>query len=157
MKTRRPPSITILLPCLLFIYSTMKAQVSDSIYVHLYTDSLKKGSFNYISIDGKLPDGRFTPLDSSELEFTSTAGTFYGNSLHVPVNCEEEKIDITVRLKRNRDVSRIITLYIKKASDTGPIPTEEEFYRNSRKKRRAAKKSGKLLCIFQKLRQTDIG
>lgn len=157
MKTLRPPSIILLLPSLLFIFSTLKAQVTDSIHVHLYTDSLKKGSFNYISIDGKLPDGRFTPLDSSELEFSSTAGTFYGNSLYVPVNCEEERIDITVRLKRNRAVSRIITLYIKKATDGGHIPTEEEFYRNSRKKRRAAKKSGKPLCIFQELRQPDIG
>jgi hypothetical protein len=157
MKTLRQSSIIKLLPCLLLICSSLKGQISDSIYVHLYTDSLKKGSFNYISIDGKLPDGRFTPLDSSELEFSSSAGTFHGNSLYIPIDCNEEKVDIAVRLKRNTAVIRTITLYIKRASDNSPIPTEEEFYRNSRKKKRAARKSGRLLCVFQELRQPDIG
>ena len=37
------------------------AQKVDSIFFHLYTDSLKKGQYNYINIDGKLSDGRWMP------------------------------------------------------------------------------------------------
>ena len=35
------------------------AQKIDSIYFHLYTDSLKKGTHNYINIDGKTSDGKW--------------------------------------------------------------------------------------------------
>ena len=52
------------------------AQKVDSIYFHLYTDSLKKGFYNYINVDGKLSDGSWTPLDSTEILFTSDAGFF---------------------------------------------------------------------------------
>jgi len=52
------------------------AQKVDSIYFHLYTDSLKKGFFNYINVDGKLTNGEWTPLDSSEVLFLSDAGFF---------------------------------------------------------------------------------
>ncbi|MEO6705385.1 MAG: hypothetical protein ABIN04_06000 [Ginsengibacter sp.] len=56
-----------------------KGQNIDSIYVHLYTDSLKKGTFNYINIDGKLSDGSYIPLDTSNIFFSSSDGKFYGN------------------------------------------------------------------------------
>ncbi|MBL0056604.1 MAG: hypothetical protein IPP31_10530 [Chitinophagaceae bacterium] len=38
-----------------------RGQKVENIYVNLYTDSLKKGTFNYINIDGKLSNGRFIP------------------------------------------------------------------------------------------------
>lgn len=133
------------------------AQYEDSLFVHLYTDSLKKGRFNYINIDGKLPDGRFIPLDSGQLEFRSSAGSFYGNSLYLPVEFTGEKVDITITLRRNKNVFRHLTLYIKKADESTPVPTEEEFYRNSRKKKRSQKKSGRFFCILQELGQSGIG
>ena len=43
-------------------------QKVDSIYFHLYTDSLKKGFFNYINVDGKMSDGNWQPLDSTHPE-----------------------------------------------------------------------------------------
>ena len=37
---------------LLITASSVNAQKVDSIYFHLYTDSLKKGTYNYINVDG---------------------------------------------------------------------------------------------------------
>jgi len=45
--------------CLFLLCSLFaKAQKVENIYVNLYTDSLKKGTFNYINIDGKLSNGK---------------------------------------------------------------------------------------------------
>jgi hypothetical protein len=147
--------LLILLPVTMFL-PPLHAQITDSLLVNLYTDSLKRGSFNYINIDGRSVDGKYLPLDTAYLEFSSPAGTFYGNSLYLPPDIREEEIEITVVLKQNRSVSKKIMLPIKRSEASGPLPTEEEFYRNSRKKKRAVKKSGKLLCIFQELGQPNI-
>src|SRR5204862_5720867 len=61
----------------------VNAQKIEKIYVNLYTDSLKKGTYNYINVDGLLPDGSYTPLDSSEMTFWASDGKFYGNTLLV--------------------------------------------------------------------------
>ena len=42
-----------------------KAQQIESIEFHLYTDSLKKGVYNYINIDGKMSDGSWRPLNTT--------------------------------------------------------------------------------------------
>ena len=49
--------IFILLSAVLFS-NFLKAQKVDSIYFHLYTDSLKKGVYNYINVDARLQNGR---------------------------------------------------------------------------------------------------
>ena len=68
----------------------------ESIYVNLYTDSLKKGTFNYINIDGKLSNGKYLPLDSTHLIFWASAGKFSGNSLWIDRNFTPQKVDIKV-------------------------------------------------------------
>ena len=45
-----------------FSLSGLYAQKVQEIYLHLYTDSLKKGTYNYINIDGKMTDGSWMPL-----------------------------------------------------------------------------------------------
>ena len=47
------------------IFSAAGAQKVDSIYFHLYTDSLKKGQHNYINVDGKLSNGSWMPVNWS--------------------------------------------------------------------------------------------
>ena len=37
----------------------ISAQNLDSIFFNLYTDSLKKGTYNYINVDGQFTDGAF--------------------------------------------------------------------------------------------------
>ena len=93
------------------------AQNVDSIYVHLYTDSLKKGTYNYINIDGKLANGKFLPLDTTELIFTSSDGKFFGNNLWIDGNFNKDKVRIKTVLKSNPLVSEEFTMYVKKKPD----------------------------------------
>lgn len=106
--------------------SVMKAQKIDSIYVHLYTDSLKKGTYNYINIDGKLSNGRYLPLDTSQLTFTSSDGKFYGNSLFLPVDFSKPKVHIKAVLKSDPEIYKEFEIYIKQTPDP-QLKTLEEI------------------------------
>ncbi len=101
---------------LLFFTATsffVKAQKIDSIYVNLYTDSLKRGTYNYINVDGLLSNGKYLPLDSSHISFTASAGKFSGNSLWVEHGFTAEKITISVVLKTNPALHKEFDMYIK--------------------------------------------
>lgn len=93
------------------------AQKVESIHVNLYTDSLKKGTFNYINIDGKLSNGRFLPLDSNDLIFWSSAGKFDGNNLWIDGDIHVNKVDIRVTVKNNPALVREFTMYVKQMPD----------------------------------------
>ena len=94
-----------------------KAQKVEGIYVNLYTDSLKKGTFNYINIDGKLSNGRYLPLDSTYLIFSSSAGKFNGNSLWIDRDFAAQKVDIKVVLRNDPSLVKEFTMYIKQKPD----------------------------------------
>lgn len=115
-----------------------KSQKIDSIYVNLYTDSLKKGTYNYINIDGLLSNGHYLPLDSTQLSFTSSAGKFSGNSLWVDPGFTGEKITIQVTLKQNPTLHKEFEMYIKQKPD-GPLKTVDELMSEmkGRKKKRS--------------------
>lgn len=104
---------------LLFSFSCFfaKAQKIDSIYVHLYTDSLKKGTFNYINIDGKLSNGRYLPLDSSYVTLIASDGKFTGNDLWIPRDFAKDKVTIKAFLLSNKSICKTFTVYIKKIPD----------------------------------------
>ena len=76
-----------------------KAQKVEKIYVNLYTDSLKKGTYNYINIDGQLSNGKYLPLDSTHLIFWASAGRFNGNSLWIDKDIADKKVDLKVSLR----------------------------------------------------------
>lgn len=105
--------ILILLAFLISLTTVSRAQKVDSIYFHLYTDSLKKGTYNYINVDGKLSDGRWLPLTAKEIVFTSSAGTFDGNSLFIDSSFKKPFVVIKAALKDNPAMSREVTIYIK--------------------------------------------
>lgn len=112
------------------------AQKIDSIYVNLYTDSLKKGTYNYINVDGLLSNGRYLPLDTSQIEFKANAGKFEGNSLWIDPDYESDKISIRVTLKQNRLLFKEFDIYIKQNPD-GQLKTEDEIldeWKNKKKK-----------------------
>jgi hypothetical protein len=97
-----------------FLISTKaKSQQVDSIYFHLYTDSLKKGVHNYINVDGKLNNGRWLPLSAKEIEFTTSGGKFEGNDLILPANFKSEKVTIKAILKTNPAVWKEIDIWVK--------------------------------------------
>jgi hypothetical protein len=105
----------------------VKSQNIDSIYVHLYTDSLKKGTYNYINIDGKLSDGRYLPLDSSDIIFASSDGRFSGNSLWIDPDFKKEKVTIKAILRSNHSLCKEFTMYIKKRPNDEKLKTVDEL------------------------------
>ena len=120
-------------------FSVARAQKIDSIYVDLYTDSLKKGTFNYINIDGLLPNGRYLPLDSTNLFFSASAGKFSGNCLWIDKDFKDEKVNIKVILRNNPAVFRQFDIYIKKKPDDEKLKTTDEIMNEMRKPKKPKK------------------
>lgn len=117
-------------------------QKLDSIYFNLYTDSLKRGTYNYINVEGKFDNGTYLPLGEKELKFTASEGKFSGNSLFVDSSIKSDKIKVKVMLKSNPGMWRETDIYIKKYESNEKLPTMEEALQNrpadrsNRKKRR---------------------
>jgi len=105
----------------------LQAQQVDSIFFHLYTDSLKKGTYNYINVDGKTSSGRWLPLTARELTFTASAGTFQDNSLLIDKDFKSDSVIVTVALKSDSKIKKTITIYIKKMEDNEKLKTAEEI------------------------------
>ena len=124
---------------LFFSFNYVRAQKVDSIYVNLYTDSLKKGTFNYINIDGKLSNGRYQPLDTSSVAFTSADAKFTGNDVWIPRDYNKEKVTIKVVLLSNPEVCKTFSVYIKKLPDP-ELKTEQQVLEEMKKSRK--KKQG---------------
>jgi len=110
------------------------AQKIDSISFHLYTDSLKKGTHNYINVDGKTSDGKWKPLTAKDLTFTSSYGTFEGTELVLPDEPTVEKLTIKAVLKSDPRLWKEITIWIKKKPDNELLPTNEEVLKNKPQK-----------------------
>lgn len=108
----------------MFAAMTARAQQIESIHFHLYTDSLKKGTYNYINVDGKMSDGSWLPLTDKQLRFTTDYGKFEGNSLVLPEAPAAEKVSITVALKSNPKMTRSTVIWIKQKPDP-PLPKYE--------------------------------
>lgn len=119
----------------LIISLSTAAQKIDSIYVNLYTDSLKRGTYNYINVDGLLSNGRYLPLDSTHLIFTASTGKFIGNSLWVAPDFKGRKILLKVVLRTNPVIIKEFEMYIKQLPD-GPLKTEAEVLQGMKPKKR---------------------
>jgi len=117
----------------------LQAQRVDSIYFNLYTDSLKKGTHNYINVDGKLSNGKWVPLTSDEVQFSSSACKFSGNELIIPADFGEDAITIKAVLKNNPRLSLEKTIWIKKKPDP-ELPTMDEVMKSSKDKTKKKKK-----------------
>ncbi len=123
---------------LLFIFTVListvllQAQKVESIHFNLYTDSLKKGQHNYINVDGKLTNGKWLPLTSAELNFSSSAGTFQGNDLILPGDFKDEKVKVIAELLSNPSIKKEIFIYIKKNEDP-ELKTLEEISKKPKK------------------------
>ena len=123
----------LLISLFCIIGHTLKAQKVDSIYFHLYTDSLKKGTHNYINVDGKLSNGQWIPMTAKDIQFSSSDCKFSGNELIVPMDFAADKITVKAVLKNNPSVSIEKTIWVKKKPD-GELPTQEEVLKEFRKK-----------------------
>lgn len=124
MVKHPPLFITVIL--LSAFCAETKAQKVDSIFFHLYTDSLKKGTYNYINVDGRMADGSWFPLTDKQLTFNTTGGRFDRNSLILDTGFHEEKVTVTAVLKADTLISKTVTIFIKKQADAGRLKTKEE-------------------------------
>lgn len=106
------------------------AQKIDSIYFHLYTDSLKKGFYNYINVDGKTTNGNWMPLSSQELDFSTNNDTclkFQNNDLFIDSAYAKETVTVKATLKSNPRVWKEVTIYIRKRGFDEPLKTNQEI------------------------------
>ncbi|WP_315822032.1 hypothetical protein [Paraflavitalea speifideaquila] len=126
---------------LVFSSRAVLGQQVDSIFFHLYTDSLKKGVHNYINVDGKLSNGQWQPLTAKELHFTASAGRFEGNNLIIDTSFKGEKIDVKATLKANAQLWKEITIYIKTEDTTERLKTMEEVLPGSSSPGRKSKRN----------------
>lgn len=111
-----------------------KAQKVESINFNLYTDSLKKGVYNYINVDGKLTNGTYIPLMSDEVTFTSSGGRWDGNSLIIDTTYKQDSVVITASLKEHPEIKKNVVIYLKKILTEPPLKTEKELLEEWRKK-----------------------
>ena len=105
----------------------IKAQKIESFFINLYTDSLKKGTHNYINVDGKLSNGSWIPLTDKQLKYSTDNGFFEGNSLVLPSNPNYNKVTITVTLLS--DSKRVLskTIWIKQKPDPEILDSVENL------------------------------
>ena len=113
-------------------------QKIDSIFFHLYTDSLKKGTHNYINVDGKTADGKWVPLTAREIEFTSSYGKFEGNELVLPDEVTVKKLTVKAVLRSNPKTWKEITIWIKQMPDP-ELPSIDEVLKNKPQKKSGSK------------------
>lgn len=131
----------ILLVSLVFISTFAQAQKIDSIFVNLYTDSLKKGTYNYINVDGQLSNGNYLPLDSTQIIFWASEGKFLGNSLWIDKDFKYDRVLIKVLLRSNPKLNKEFTIYIKKKPDDEKLPTSEELIKEMESKSKKNKRN----------------
>jgi hypothetical protein len=105
----------------------VKAQKVESIYFNLYVDSLKKGVYNYINVDGKLSSGSFLPLMADEILFSSSSGKWEGNSLIINISSKVDSVVISASLKSHPEVKKTVTIYVKKVDIIPVLKTEKEL------------------------------
>jgi hypothetical protein len=104
-----------------------KAQSVDSLFFNLYTDSLKKGFYNYISVDGKLSDGTYAPLDTSKVLLLSNEGFFSGNDLFIDSSFTGHAVKVKAILKSNPSIRKETLIHIRKRGFDEPLKTDEEI------------------------------
>lgn len=128
--------ISFFVPFLLLAFFG-NAQKIDSIYFHLYTDSLKKGTHNYINVDGKTSDGKWKPLTAKEITFTTSYGVFEGNELILPDEPTVQKLTIKAVLKSDPNTWKEVTVWIKKKPDDELLPSKNDVLNGKRGKQKS--------------------
>ena len=126
----------------IFLSFFLRAQKIDSLYFNLYTDSLKKGSWNYINVDAKLSNGSYLPLTSEQLTYKISAGKLEGHTIWLDWNFKPEFITVEVTLKKDVSVKRSITIWVKKVDEQMNAPVQDSLLKkiNSKQETKAKRK-----------------
>src|SRR3954447_25808326 len=135
--------LVILMLLVICFVANGKAQQVESIEFHLYTDSLKKGVYNYINVDGKMSDDTWRPLNSKQIQFSCNTGSWDGNSLIIDSSYNKDSVVVTATLKTNAAMQKAITIYMKKNLTNPTLKTEEELLKEWNNNTGSRKKKGK--------------
>ena len=130
----KSPAMRKLFILVLFVtaYQLTSAQKVESISFNLYTDSLKKGFYNYISVDGKFSDGKWLPLDSTQVVFTANTGFFKGNDIFIDSSYKGDSIIVKAVLKQDPKIWKETVIYIRKRGFDEPLKTNDEVFEEIR-------------------------
>jgi hypothetical protein len=112
---------------LLFSFQFSFAQKIEKIFFNVYTDSLKKEVWNYINVDAQLSNGKFIPLDTTHLIFSSSFGKWQGNNLLIDNDYKKDSVVITATVKQNSTLTKTIILYMKKKESSILLKTEQQI------------------------------
>ncbi|MEJ8844056.1 hypothetical protein WG954_16810 [Lacibacter sp. H375] len=121
----------------------LRAQKIDSLFFNLYTDSLKKGSWNYINVDAKLSNGTYMPLTSEQLNFKVSNGKLQGNSVWIDWGFADDSVVVEVSLKKDASVHKSITIWIKKKDEQLNAPVNDSLLRQINDRPKTPKKKRK--------------
>jgi hypothetical protein len=136
----------ILLILFSVLHTTTLAQQSDSLYFNLYTDSLKKGTWNYINVEYKFAQGRVVPLTTPQIELKSDRGIWDGTSLWIDWQFPFPYVEVEVRYKSNSVLSSKKIIWIRQYDDAmQPSQTDSllnELNKRNRRKVERTKKAG---------------
>ncbi len=128
----------------LCLFSAVKAQKIDSLFFNLYTDSLKKGSWNYINVDAKLSNGKYMPLTAEQLEFKVSAGKLERNTIWLDWTFPYDSVVVEVRLKKEPAVRKSITIWVKKKDEQLNAPVNDSLLQQINNRPKSSnKKKGK--------------
>ncbi len=122
------------------LYICSPAQKLEAIYFNLYTDSLKKGFYNYINVDGKYSNGSWAPLDSSQIKLTSNAGIFSGNDIYIDSSYIGDTIIVKAVVKNNPAIWKETIIYIRKRGFEEPLRTGDDILNEMQNNQRRKKK-----------------
>jgi hypothetical protein len=123
-----------------FAFSFLKAQKIDSLFFKLYTDSLKKGSWNYINVDAKLSDGKYIPLTHEQINFKVSNGKLQGNSVWIDWNFKDDSVVVEMELKKDPSVRRSITIWIKRKDEQLNAPVNDSLLQQINNRPKSTKK-----------------
>ncbi len=123
----------ILFLALIVICTSTSAQKIEAIYFNLYTDSLKKGFYNYINIDGKATNGDWLPLDSTHILFSANTGHFKGNDIFIDSSYKADTIKVKAILRANPAIWKEMTIYIRKRGFDEPLKSSDEILNEYRR------------------------
>ncbi|MFT4203973.1 MAG: hypothetical protein QM610_08670 [Chitinophagaceae bacterium] len=120
-------TVTVLGALVLSQFGNANAQHKvKEIAFHLYTDSLKKGVYNYINVDALLDNDHWRPMDTSHIAFVSSVGQWSGNNLMLDTAFAQDSVVVKAYLKSNPAMLVEKTIYIKKNKDPETLPTMQD-------------------------------
>lgn len=133
--------LVVLLLVLVGVPNRSAAQKIDSIYFHLYTDSLKKGFYNYINVDGKTTDGAWWPLSAKEIDFVVSDSNlrFQNNDLFIDSAYTKETVTVRAVLKANPKIWREVVIHIRKRGFDEPLLTNDDVLNGNGKPKKKNK------------------